>query len=130
MTGNPTALIIEHLTRDPAVLRVAERRLTLTDNPTDLRDRVARAMQWRQRRGYGVIRSERFICTHARLGPLRRALVQWAAQHAPRDVSGFHGLLIWALARVDWLAVMRCVAVAPEQSVSRSALAPRLAGCA
>jgi hypothetical protein len=127
MARHPTQLVSEYLTGDPAILREARRRLTLTDDPPNLRDRIARAMRRPEQRGYAAIHNERMIRTHAQLGALRLALVQWAAQCAPRDIGGFHALLMWALARVDWSVVTHCVAIQPQQSVRRSAMTPHLA---
>ena len=109
MTQQPTQLVSEYLTGNPAILREARRRLTVADDPTNLFDRIARALQRSEQRGYATIRNERMIRTHIHLGALRLALVQWAAQCAPRDIGGFHALLRWALARVDWSAVISCV---------------------
>jgi hypothetical protein len=117
MTRTPTQLVSDHLAANPAILRDARRRLTLADNPVHVRDRIACALEHPERRGYAVVRNERMIRTHAHLGALRRALVQWAAYYAPRDIGGYHALLAWALARVDWSAVIQSVALSPQRSV-------------
>jgi hypothetical protein len=113
MARNPIQLIIEGLVRDPAVLRDARWRRTLTDEPAGARDRLARAI-CRDARSYIAIRSERTIRTDARLGRLRRELVEWAAQYAPPTVGGYQMLLTWSLRQADWAAVVRAVAAAPE----------------
>ncbi|MHB8645316.1 MAG: hypothetical protein ACYDAR_05965 [Thermomicrobiales bacterium] len=120
MARNPTQLITEHLTHDPAILRDLRRRLTLADAPVALQERIACTFRRRQPRGYAVARNERVIRTHIHLGALRRALVQWAAQHAPSGVGGFQPLLAWALARVDWPEVVHCVTMAAEGNARQS----------
>lgn len=128
MAQHPTQLVIEHLTRDPAVLRDARRRLTLAEEPAALRDRIECALLRPRPGGYPAIRNARVVRTHPRLGALRRALVQWAAQYAPAQVGGFPALLAWALAAVDWPAVVRCVAVATGAHAHRSVRTRRIAG--
>jgi hypothetical protein len=125
MAGTPTQLVIEHLSGDPALLRDARRRLTLADYPADFGGRIVRTIRRPQPGEYPAIRNARMIRTHARLGALRRVLVQWAAQHAPAEIGGFPALLAWALAAVDWLAVMQHVTTEQEEGVpQRSAVAP------
>lgn len=119
MARTPTQLVSEHLTGDPAMLRDARKRLTLADSPADVRERVACALRRSERRGYAAIHNERMIRTHAHLGALRRALVQWSAQHAPREIGGYRALLGWALARVDWPAVMQSVSLLEQPSTQR-----------
>lgn len=126
MAGSPTQLVIEHLTGDPAIVRDARRRLTLADCPADFRDRIACSMRHTQPGAYPAIRNARLIRTHARLGALRRALVQVAAQHAPTSIGGFPALLAWALAAVDWPEVVRCVTMVSGGSVQRSVRARRI----
>jgi hypothetical protein len=128
MVPHPTQLVIEHLTGDPAILRDAQRRLTLADRPAGIRDRVAVAMRRPQPGQYPAIRNARMIRTHARLGGLRRALVQWAAQHAPAEIGGFPALLAWALAQVDWSAVVQCVGAAPDGNMAASVPTRRVPG--
>lgn len=113
--SNPTQLVMEHLTRDRATLHDPQRRLTLADAPTDVRDRIIYAIRRPDARPYCAIRNERVVYTHAHLGALRRMLVQWAAQHAPAAVGGFHGLLAWSLVQVEWREVVRCVTRAAEE---------------
>lgn len=113
MTRNPTHLIVDSLSRDPVALRDARRRLTLRDDPADLRERIARALNGRHRHDSAATRNARLIRTHSHLGALRRDLVLWAAQHAPREISGYRAMLAWALAQVDWTAVIRQVELAP-----------------
>ncbi len=124
MARQPTQLLSDYLTGDPALLRDARRRLTLTDDPANLRDRIARALQRPEQRGYVAIHNERMIRTHIHLGALRLALVQWAAQCAPREIGGFHALLGWALVQVDWAAVIHCVMLSSPASLRRSAIMP------
>ena len=119
MIPHATHLIIEHLSRDPALVREAERRLTMRNEPTCLRDQIECAMRRRDRSGYAAIRNARIIRTHVRLGSLRRALVQWAAQHAPTDVGGFQSLLTWALMQVDWPSVVHYMAITPQRAAPR-----------
>jgi len=121
MAGNPTQLVIEHLTGDPATLRDARRRLTLADHPADLHGRIVQTIRRPQPGEYPAIRNARVIRTHTRLGALRRALVQWAARNAPAEIGGFPSLLAWALAHVDWSAVVQHVTAAREESMCRSA---------
>ena len=127
MARNPTQLIIEGLVRDPGVLRDARWRLTLTDEPTGVRDRFARAI-CRDARSYVVIRNERTVRTDMRLGRLRRELVQWGAQHAPPIIGGYKALLTWSLRQVDWTTVVRAVAVAPEPYARRAIMTAFHAG--
>lgn len=124
MTRTPTQLVMEHVTRDPTLLHDARRRLTLAERPVTLQDRIAHPLRHRQLRAYPAIGNERVIRTHVQLGGLRRALVQWAAQHAPSDIGGFRALLAWALLQVDWPTVVRCVNMA-EGSANRRARTPR-----
>lgn len=114
MARTPTQLVSDYLSRDPALLRDAGQRLTLADHPADLRDRIADIVRPSARHGYAVRHNERMIRTHTDLGALRRALVQWATQHAPREIAGYRPLLLWALARVDWSAVIACLAASPH----------------
>ena len=119
MAGTPTQLVSEYLCRDPALLRDAAQRLTLVDYPADLRDRLAHIVRRSEPCGYAVIHNERLIRTHTRLGALRRVLVQWATQHAPRAIGGYRPLLRWALAQVDWAAVIHCLSLLPQRSVEK-----------
>ncbi len=123
MTGIPTQLITEHLSRDPALLREARRRLTVQDRPAGLRDQIEFALRRGQRANYVAIHNARMIRTHPQLGALRRALVQWAAQHAPADVGGFPALLAWALAQVEWAEVVHCVTMAAQHRACRPIIA-------
>lgn len=123
MAGTPTQFVSEYLCRDPALLRDAQQRLTLVDHPVDLRDRLAHIVRRSEPCGYAVMHNERLIRTHTRLGALRRALVQWATQHAPRAIGGYHPLLRWALAQVDWAVVIACLAASSQAQ----AIAPPLA---
>lgn len=116
MARTPTQLVSEHLTGDPVMLRDARKWLTLADNPVDVRERVACALRRSERRGYAAIHNERMIRTHAHLGALRRALVQWSAQRAPRDIGGYRALLAWALARVEWPSVIQSVSLSAQRS--------------
>lgn len=128
MDRYPTQLVLEHLTRDPAILRDAPRRLTLAEQPAGLRGRIERALPRSHGRAYPAIHNERMIRTHPGLGALRRALVQWAAQHAPMRIGGFPALLAWALAAVDWPEVVRSVTVATGPSRQRSVRTRRSGG--
>ena len=125
MAGTPTQLVSDYLRRDPALLRVARQQLTLADHPAGLRDRIAHVMRRSEQRGYAVRHNERLIRTHSHLGALRRALVQWAAQHAPRAIGGYRPLLQWALTQVVWSAVIACVAASPEAQTIAPSLAHR-----
>ncbi len=115
MARNPTQLVQEHLTHDPVILGEAQRRLTLADGPTGLLDRLVCGVRRPDARGYYATRNARVVSTSAHLGALRRALVQWAAQHAPAEVGGFRALLAWALARVDWPEVVYSVTMAADE---------------
>lgn len=128
MTGSPTQLVIEHLSGDPAIVCDARRRLTLANRPEGVGDRIACALRYRQPGAYPAMHNARLIHRHARLGALRRALVQWAAQHAPARIGGFPALLAWALAAVDWPEVVRCVTVASGESMPRSVRTRRASG--
>ena len=119
MARTSTQLVSEHLCGDPTLLRDARQRLTLADHPVGLQERIARVARRSAPQGYAVIRNERMIRTHGHLGALRRALVQWAAQYAPREIGGYHALLMWALAQVDWSAVIQCVSLSPQRSAGR-----------
>jgi hypothetical protein len=127
MARNPTQLIIEGLIRDPGVLRDARWRLTLKDEPSGARDRLARAIG-REARSYVVIRNERTVRTDVRLSRLRRELVEWAAQYAPPAIGGYQALLTWSLRQADWPAVVRAVAVAPEPYARRTIMTAAPAG--
>lgn len=128
MTRNPTQLVQEYVTRDPATLREAQRRLTLEVGPTRFLDWLVCVVRRPDARGYGAIHNARVISTSADLGALRRALVQWAAQHAPAEVGGFRVLLAWALARVDWPEVVRGVTITADARAGTSVRAPHGAG--
>ncbi len=128
MTRNPTQLVQEYVTRDPATLREAQRRLTLEVGPTRFLDRLVCVVRRPDARGYRAIRNERVVYTSAHLGALRRALVQWAAQHAPAEVGGFRALLAWALARVDWPEVVRGVTITADARADTSVRTPHGAG--
>jgi len=120
MARNPTQLVLEHVTRDPAILREAQRRLTLADGPTDLLGQFVCVVRRPDARGYCATRNAHVVSTSVHLGALRRALVQWAAQHAPAEVGGFRALLAWSLARVDWPEVVRGVRIAAEERAARA----------
>ncbi|MDQ6603374.1 MAG: hypothetical protein M3176_02900 [Chloroflexota bacterium] len=128
MTRNPTQLVQEYVARDPATLREAQRRLTLEVGPTRFLDRLVCVVRRPDARGYGAIRNERVVYTSAHLGALRRALVQWAAQHAPAEVGGFRALLAWALAWVDWPEVVRGVTIPADECAGASVRASHVAG--
>ncbi len=128
MAGNPTQLVLEHVTHDPAILREAQRRLTLADGPMDILGRVVCAVRRPDARGYCVACNARVVSTSAHLGALRRALVQWAARHAPAEVGGFRTLLAWALARVDWPEVVRGVTIAVDERGRAGDPTPHVAG--
>ena len=119
MVRTPTQLVAEHLSGDPALLRDARQRLTLADHPVGFHERIAHVVQRPAPQGYAVRHNERIIRTHGHLGALRRALVQWATQYAPRGIGSYHGLLMWALAQVDWPTVIQCISLSPQRSVGR-----------
>jgi hypothetical protein len=117
MDRTPTALVIDYLSGDLALCAEARRRLTLDGEPTDMLSRIENAIRRRPSHDRAILQNERAIRMRAQFGPLRLALVQRASQQAPAAIGGFQPLLRWALARVDWQAVVASI----DQAIQRHA---------